>query len=229
MDELRGVVGVGAQEGGQERTAVAYSCSMAVWSEGQRARFSKPLRLVPAAVRTHITPRQVAEQCLSALFGASHAISQSSISIEVIKCATDNNLTGFALMCGAFSAAYIAERLFSFSHSGQCDMATSTFIGNGGCLGRGVCEFAGVRVKRFDYYWLWLRTRIAIVKQPSAPAEKCQRRRPTPRDATHCRWRRPPVPPAARPSRRPRRSRARRRRRPNRRPRSRASLTQTRR
>jgi len=128
MPDLLGVVGFGAQEGGPEPTAVADNCSMAAWSEGQRARFSKPLRLVPAAVRTHMTPRQVAEQCLSALFGASHATSHSSISIDVIKCATDNNLTGFALMCGAFSAADISERLCSFSLSGQCDMATSTLL-----------------------------------------------------------------------------------------------------
>jgi len=68
MADLRGVVGFGAQEGGPEPTAVADNCSMAAWSEGQRAWFSKPLRLVPAAVRTYMTPRRVAEQCLSALF-----------------------------------------------------------------------------------------------------------------------------------------------------------------
>jgi len=39
MADLRDVMGVGAQEGGQEATAVADSCSMAVLSEGQRDRF----------------------------------------------------------------------------------------------------------------------------------------------------------------------------------------------
>jgi len=39
MSDLRDGMGVGAQEGGQEATAVADSCSMAVLSEGQRDRF----------------------------------------------------------------------------------------------------------------------------------------------------------------------------------------------
>jgi len=126
--DLRGFMGVVVQKGEQEPTATADSCSMALWSDWQRARFSKPLLLVPAAVRAHMTPRQVAEQCPSALFGASHATSHSSMSIQVIKCAADNALTRFGLMCGTFSAAGIAERLCSSSLSGQCDMATSTFL-----------------------------------------------------------------------------------------------------
>jgi len=128
ISDMRGIMGVGAQEGGQELTVVADSCSMAVWSEGQRDQISKPLVLVPAAARTHIPSRQEAEQCLSELFGASHATSQSSISIDVIKCTTDNNLTGFARMCGAFPAADISELLCSFSLSGQCETATSNSL-----------------------------------------------------------------------------------------------------
>jgi len=75
-----------------------------------------------------MTPQQVTEQCLSALFGESHAAFLSSISIQVIKCAADNNLTVLALMCGASSAFNIAERPFSFSLSGQCEMDTSTIL-----------------------------------------------------------------------------------------------------
>jgi len=120
--DLGGIMAVGVQKGGQEPTAAADSCSMALWSEWQRARFSKPLLLVPAAVQAHMTPWQVAEQCLSALFGASHATSHSSISIQVVKCAADNNLTSFALMCGASAAADIAERLCSFSLRSNTNM-----------------------------------------------------------------------------------------------------------
>lgn len=95
------------------------------WGPGQRARFAAALPLVPPERREVWSSRGVAEQALASVLGPEFAGSHTRLTGRVVKSATDSHLTGFALMCGAFSPADVAERLCAWQfEAGDTSKAT---------------------------------------------------------------------------------------------------------
>lgn len=81
------------------------------WPPGERSKFEATLPVVPVAGRPSLSPCQVAELALCAMFGVDHTTNHTTLSNQILRSAASSHVTGFALTCGAFSPANIAERL----------------------------------------------------------------------------------------------------------------------
>lgn len=84
------------------------------WPPGERDKFEATLPVIPIAGRPSLSPRQVAELALCAMFGMDHATNYTLLTNQILRSAASSHLSGFALTCGAFSPANIAERLCSW-------------------------------------------------------------------------------------------------------------------
>lgn len=84
------------------------------WPAGERAKFETTLPVIPVSRRLSLSPTQVAELALWAMFGVDHGTHHGTLSNQILGCAASSHLTGLALTSGAFSPAKIAERLCSW-------------------------------------------------------------------------------------------------------------------
>ncbi|KAK1859176.1 hypothetical protein I4F81_001773 [Pyropia yezoensis] len=124
--ELRGRSRDPAASSGEGASmAPDHSGNLSGWGPGQRARFASAVPLVPPDRRVVWSSRGVAEQAMASVHGPDFAETHTGLTGRVVKSATDSYLTGFALMCGAFSPADVAERLCSWrSDDGDISKAT---------------------------------------------------------------------------------------------------------
>lgn len=91
-----------------EREEIAEEDNLRGWEAGKRAQFAATLSSVPCTCRVAWPSRFVAEHALATVFRDDFARTHAQLTGQVVTSACDSHLTGYALMCGAYSAADLA-------------------------------------------------------------------------------------------------------------------------
>lgn len=91
-----------------DRIEIAEEDNLRGWEAGKRAQFAVTLSTVPFTSSVAWPSRLVAEHALATVFGDDFARTHAQLTGLVVNSACDSHLTGYALLCGACSAADIA-------------------------------------------------------------------------------------------------------------------------